>query len=871
LVIVDGFDDFSEVLLAILEGLDGRVDELIITLTKESTGPQGARQPFKLFQSTLDKLEGRLGAKAEPLPDQEAMGLSTVPAADLQFGLEQNLFRDAGTEKFKSDGLTMIACPDRSAEVRAALRWIKERIVFDSTAPQDVALLARNIAVYEPFIRQTASEFKLPVHLSSQKPLGTNPAIVSIIKLLELHLPISDDDPDPALPRQGVVDAWRSTYFDWGEAPVFAETAGKLAITAEDADDLDDLARNGRIIGGLKQWEELSPFRRIRELVEQGTLNADAELADEERLAFKFTLFRSALRPPEGQHNIRVFVEWLDGLLGSNPGDLDEGQTGTKSFLQLSNPELSTDPTVFHRDLKALRELKDIFRGMISVEEKVSSSPITYEQFFGDLIGMIEASSYSLPEWQRGEKIFVADVVQARGLGFKAAAILGLSEGEFPQTYMEDPLLWESDRIRLNQSNDIHLESTIESKEREYFYQAVTLPREALLLTRPRLADSGAEWQPSPYWEEVLRLFDVEPLHLTTDSIPAPDEAASLSELVESLVAYPNCRLAQRHLEENEDGRYQKLQDAVTCFDLRFSRARTPLNGDLTAWAKIFGKHFDAGYGWSASSLETYHGCPYRFFIGKVLYLQPRLEPAEGMDVAQRGTIYHQILEQLYKSATVEERTDPEKLLSLLPSIADRILDAAPEQQEFRETAWWRETRKEIRENVARTVQALVEIQGDFIPSEFELHFSGRQPLIVYEGADSFRLSGYIDRVDIDDRGRARIIDYKTGGPAKYSKQTLESGEKIQLALYALAARDTFGHSEIADGFYWHVFTSEPSKLRLSEYGVDEAISAAVGHAWLIVRSARQGHFVPQAPADGCPEYCPAVAFCWNYRPGRWA
>jgi len=340
---------------------------------------------------------------------------------------------------------------------------------------------------------------------------------------------------------------------------------------------------------------------------------------------------------------------------------------------------------------------------------------------------------------------------------------------------------------------------------------------------------------------------------------------------VGSLVVYPNCQPAKKHLEDKENGRYQKLRDAADKFDFRFSRARTPINGDLTQWAGTFRKDFDTGFGWSPSSLETYHGCPYRFFVDKVLRLKPRLEPAEGIDVAQQGSIYHEILEQLYKTADAEDRADPEKLLSLLPAIARRILDAAPEEQGFRETAWWRETRKEIVENIARTIQNMVKIQGDFVPVEFERRFHRSETLIVYDGADTFRLRGVIDRVDKDAQGCVRIIDYKTAGPYKYNKQTLESGEKIQLALYALAARDSFGHSEIVDGFYWHVFRAEPSKLRLSEYGPEEAIGVAVGHAWSSVRGVRQGHFVTRAPADGCPEYCPSVSFCWNYRPGRWA
>ncbi len=41
----------------------------------------------------------------------------------------------------------------------------------------------------------------------------------------------------------------------------------------------------------------------------------------------------------------------------------------------------------------------------------------------------------------------------------------------------------------------------------------------------------------------------------------------------------------------------------------------------------------------------------------------------------------------------------------------------------------------------------------------------------------------------------------------------------------------------------------------------------ATAQAWTAVRGARAGDFAPQPPADGCPPYCPAAAFCRHCEP----
>ena len=154
----------------------------------------------------------------------------------------------------------------------------------------------------------------------------------------------------------------------------------------------------------------------------------------------------------------------------------------------------------------------------------------------------------------------------------------------------------------------------------------------------------------------------------------------------------------------------------------------------------------------------------------------------------------------------------------------------------------------------------------------------GQPPLVIRDGADSFRLRGLIDRVDRAPDGRVRIIDYKTGGANAFTTTNVKKGKKLQLPLYALAAQDALDLGNVTDGFYWHIRAAEASSFTLAKFADKEAnlfgptgaMQRTVTHAWEVVHGARQGHFIPTPPDGGCPDYCPAAAFCWHYQPKQW-
>ncbi len=859
---VDGFDDLTSVQVAALRHLSGRVGELVITLTGNPEGVE-RRLAQSRFNRTRKSLEAALKITALPLP-----AVAPAQRAAALAHLEATLFTGAAGQLPAGDAVTLIAAPDREAEVRAALRWLKTRIVHQRLRLDDAALLARNIEPYRPFIRQIADEFGIPVHILDGQPLRENPAIAALLDLLRLNLPGAADS---AFPWRLTLAAWRSPYCDWTP----------WGIVPEAAESLEQLARWGRVVAGLAQWEEA--FALVEAAAPQEAPDGEDTIpagvptgADAATLHATFRRFVARVTPPEGARPYREFVAWLEALIGDDRNG-DETPPEDSNDLGVVRCVDAGPPELVERDRAALNALKDILRGLVWAEAAVGGAPVPFPTFLTDLTGAVDAAAYRLPLPAGHAALLVADVTQARGVPFHTVAVLGLAEGEFPAALAEDPFLRDADRKRLREEFGLALSPSPDSSEAEYFYEAVTRPRAALLLTRPRIADNGAPWQASPYWDEVRRRVAVTPARLTSHSYPAPDEAASWEELILGMGAQSaadRSALAQRH-----PAAHAILTRATAVLEQRVRSAEPGAHdGDLTLAGSTFAARFGPAHTWSASRLESYRNCPFQFFIGSVLRLAPRVRPVAGLDAAQLGTLYHAIFERVYRAA--DDPADLAQLLAALPGVIAPLLDAAPRQQQFRPTAWWVQTRAEIAENVRRSLIALNGLREDFVPREHEAPFglAGRPPLVVRDGADSFRLRGLIDRVDGAPDGRVRIVDYKTGGRGDFTLPNVKKGKKLQLPLYALAAQEALNLGQVTDGFYWHIRAAEASSFTLAKFadpdadlsGPTGAMRSAVAHAWEAVRGARQGHFVPDPPDGGCPDYCPAATFCWQYRRKAW-
>lgn len=601
-----------------------------------------------------------------------------------------------------------------------------------------------------------------------------------------------------------------------------------------------------------------------------------ADTVEAAALAAKFERFMQRLTPPETADHYRDFVRWLEDLIGADAQmaqrypQVDPTAAISLNIIDRVGAVAATAP----RDLSALQSLKEVLRGLVWAEQAIAADEvISFAQFFADLVGAIEATSYTSSVEAADKSILVANVVQARGLSFQAVAVLGLAEGEFPANLSEDPLLWNADRRQL-QSRGLRLDLPTDSAEVEFFYETITRPWGQLLLTRPRLADNGAPWKESPFWEEVTTLVAVEPVTLTHDNAPSPDRVASWPELMESLTTHPGCQPVWDWVKQSNPEREVALNVASQILDIRHSRATGSLfDGSLAQLTQQFQQQFAPDKIWSASRLENYRTCPFMFFAGSVLRLEAKEEPSEGLDARQLGNIYHLILEKAYQA--VADPNNLADLLENLPTVAEPILDAAPHKEGFRETAWWVHTRQEIVANIRASLVQLAEHADNFTPVGYEQRFfEPDHHLTVQDGDDTFQLHGYIDRIDRATDGSIRIIDYKTGGPSAFTNKAVQTGKKLQLALYALAARDALQLGQPVDGFYWHVQHAEPSPVTLRKFktetnsGPEAATRIAVEKAWEAVRGARAGHFVPQPPDEGCPSYCPAATFCWHYQPG---
>ena len=142
---------------------------------------------------------------------------------------------------------------------------------------------------------------------------------------------------------------------------------------------------------------------------------------------------------------------------------------------------------------------------------------------------------------ERG-RVAVLELTRARTRRFDAVFLLGLEEGTLPRRGNASPFLDDDVRGELDRHSRARLvrPDPVE-RERYLFYTACTRATRRLTLVREAATDEGSPREPSPFWDEVVALFDPEDVRRWTRRRP-------LSQLTWELEAAPTERERLRAL-----------------------------------------------------------------------------------------------------------------------------------------------------------------------------------------------------------------------------------------------------------------------------------------------------------------------------------
>ena len=845
MLLVAGFDHFTRVQARLLAEMARAVPQLHIALT--AANDKGlprhsyiARQRLEAaFASAAVSLRlAQLDATKQRHPDLDA--------------LSQRVFGDRAAAD-KSDALRLLESPSPREEARAVLRAIK-RQHLDGARPHDILIVLRDTRLYASALSAAGQEFGLPLQLHGHAPASETPLSAALLDTLGLA---------PRFRRRDLLDALRSPYICSG-------------LDAAQIDLLERISMDQRLVGGSRgDWLAIIDLARGQSAgADENEALTQISHSQAEALAHDLDGFLSAVTPTPSA-SARDYAAWLDRLLGD-------------SGLRIRKLARSDDNPQKQRDSDALDRLDAILRGMRAADDAqrlaASAAQVDWALFLGDLRHALESSWRQEAGQSRRGKVLAMSAHEARGLPHKHVYILGLEEGQFPAEMSEDPLCLDSERAALR-ARGIPLDPRSDrSDEQGLFYELLALPQESLTLSRPAFKD-GKPWQASHFWGAVSRVFPQQAVESARlGAVVTPQDAASKSEL---MLALANQLSGVGASPSDDDWGHlnwlrAEMPDAWRRVELGRAVERGRLsNAPFDNYSGVLSqpqllvevaRKLSPQRIYSASQLNDYGVCGFRFFAKRLLKLEEIQEPQLGADALQMGSLYHAILEVTYREVAERDLFISEgnrgTALAILDTVADKLLDNAPQRFNFRETATWNQEKQLIKARLAALIgqdfsaaSPLARKGSLRLVQSLERNFDDLT--INLPGMEALRIRGIIDRVDEVD-GKSLVIDYKLGS-TPITDSDLASGRNVQMLVY-LAALRQLNDGEVAGGMFWHLGSLTASgRIRLD----DEDNQAALESAGLaIARNIQQGRggAFPVRATDiengKCVRYCEFARLC---------
>ncbi|MCO5315899.1 MAG: PD-(D/E)XK nuclease family protein [Solirubrobacterales bacterium] len=492
-------------------------------------------------------------------------------------------------------------------------------------------------------------------------------------------------------------------------------------------------------------------------------------------------------------------VPFLEAARGHDPGQavLDLLETVVASLLgstdpDLPGPDVATETQMTTAIHQAVEELQTIHgerlgRGHI-LDALTSGTVSTWAVPAGNTVRI--ASPYSLRA-KRVRRLFMVSLQERDPGASDRSDGPFLNKGVRGAIGMEDP-------------------NPPEDQERYLFHSCLSVPTEGLCISCRIADDNGSPEHPSPLIQAVTDLFrspeEIESdeegrrhpgltviRRVSSDIIFPPAVAPSKHELTRSLTAQaavgvaPDAGLPELPVKDA----VAQIADAGIIDEQ--TRALSDLN-DPEVLEKLRGRNT-----FSPTGLESFTGCPYRWFIERELGLQ-RFGPEP--EALARGNIVHQALQTIY-SGRPGQRPREDSLDQWLSAVAPAVAEAAEAAglTEERRSASSEVMLRRAVADISTQIRLEAGFESPLVPKLLEASFGregSREEALQFE---DWQLVGTIDRVDTTPDGRGVVIDYKTGNGSVKTWKKIVSGRRLQLQLYLKAVRELWKIDPLA-GLY---------------------------------------------------------------------
>jgi ATP-dependent helicase/nuclease subunit B len=902
-VVVDGFSDFSRAQLEILAALAGRAERLSIALpgapasipaeALESENPVERTDLFAKAHATLAELR-RIFPTA--LVERLAGRASDWPALD---HICEHLIQhprdvpEPSAETIASlERIEIVAAGGVHDEFVELARHVKRQLIDDRrdggrARAGEVVVVFRNLRSAAARLREVFDEFGIPYSLETGVPLAAIGLLRTLLDLLRLDL-----------------DDW--TY---------------RRLTAVVTNNL--LSAFDRPARAAAEWL----VRELQIAQGRGKLLARAESLASELASVNAE--SSTTQPPTHRSQQSQAAATALPLLTTLAAALDAlPQAATPTLwltaLQQLAGRLGLNLAAPSQTAATWQEISRHFAAREQLSAWLDEGPpeLSRQEILDLLVEL--AQRESLPRrFDDSGRVRVLSAATARTLSADHVYLAGMSEQSFPAAERSGPFYSEADYrkiARVAHQTRGKLPATHATRSQEemlLFYEVLSRARKRLTISYPALDEQAQVLAPSPYVTEIERTVRGATISHPRAAHPAllPPAAAPLSPADWRVLAIHEALdapgsldlLAGLFRDDAFKPQAASLEAAVRMAAARSRRdAFGPAEGLLESDAvrAALARRFGSDHLWSPSQWETFALCPFKFYMSGVLAREPLRELVVENDPRHRGTLVHRTLAEFHRRlpellgrATRLSAHEAEKFASQFGAVLADLVRTAPEagleaalvELDRRQVAkWGTRYHAELQKYDSAWPRldappAPEYLEWRFGPSrydesEHEDRRSTSEPFVLDLGNEKIRITGRIDRIDVGEAGGHslfNVIDYKSGRRPTLTEEKIASGERLQPALYVMAAQALLFEGDRATPLwagYWSmangVTVDARYSLRCSEDGRspsdnwDELQKKVVAQIGRMVRDIRSGNFPVASRDEHCTSYCEFATVC---------